>query len=179
MFVVQGRPREGGETPTYVFVSDSHFGPPDEGAKDCVMVGPGVGIAPFRAFVQDRVASGTTGRNWVFSGDQHRAYDFIYEDEWLDYLARGQVHRLDLAWSRDQAHKIHVQDKMREHAASFGRGSPEARTSTSAATPGKWPGASMPRCTKSSPSRAAWMPPPPVEYVKRMKKEKRYQRDVY
>ena len=86
-----------GETPTYVFVSESHFGPPEEGTKDCVMVGPGVGIAPFRAFVQDRVAGGATGRNWVVFGDQHRAYDFIYEDEWRDYLARGQVHRVDLA----------------------------------------------------------------------------------
>src|SRR5699024_2403229 len=80
-------------------------------------VGPGTGIAPFRAFVQDRIASGATGRNWVFFGDQKHATDFLYEDEWNDYLAKGAVQRLDLAWSRDQELKVYVQDKMRENGA--------------------------------------------------------------
>ena len=81
------------------------------------MVGPGTGIAPFRAFVQDRVAVGATGRNWLFFGDQKRASDFLYEEEWLGYLQRKQLARLDLAWSRDQAAKVYVQDRMRENAA--------------------------------------------------------------
>jgi sulfite reductase (NADPH) flavoprotein alpha-component len=168
-----------GETPTYVFVSESHFGPPDEGAKDCVMVGPGVGIAPFRAFVQDRVASSANGRNWVIFGDQHHAYDFIYEDEWRDYLARGQVHRLDLAWSRDQAHKIYVQDKMRENAAELWAwlaGGAHFYVCGDARHMAKGVDAALQEII----ARQGGMDTAgAVEYVKRMKKEKRYQRDVY
>ena len=70
------------ETLIPVFVSNSHFGPPEDGSKDCIMVGPGTGIAPFRAFLQDRVAAGATGRNWLFFGDQKCATDFLYEEEW-------------------------------------------------------------------------------------------------
>lgn len=81
------------------------------------MVGPGTGIAPFRAFVQDRVAAGATGRNWVIFGDQRRATDFLYEEEWRQYLAAGQLARLDTAFSRDQQLKVYVQDRMRENAA--------------------------------------------------------------
>jgi sulfite reductase (NADPH) flavoprotein alpha-component len=106
-----------GATPAPVFVSDSHFGPPADGCKDAIMVGPGTGIAPFRAFVQDRIARGATGRNWVFFGDQHRATDYLYEEEWNAWLAAGQVARVDLAFSRDQAQKVYVQDRMRENAA--------------------------------------------------------------
>jgi len=106
------------ETDVPVFVSNSHFGLPEDHAdRDIIMVGPGTGIAPFRAFVQERVAVGAKGRNWVFFGDQHAATDYLYEDEWNDYLAQGQVSKLDLAWSRDQAEKIYVQDKMRESGA--------------------------------------------------------------
>src|SRR5690606_12962695 len=105
-----------GATPVPVFVSDSHFGPPADGSRDCIMIGPGTGIAPFRAFLQDRVASGATGRNWLFFGDQKRATDFLYEEEWQEYLAKGQLTRLDTAFSRDQILKIYVQDRMREHA---------------------------------------------------------------
>jgi len=168
-----------GETPTYVFVSASHFGPPDEGAKDCVMVGPGVGIAPFRAFVQDRIARGATGRNWVFFGDQHRAHDFVYEDEWRDYLARGQVHRLDLAWSRDQAYKIYVQDKMRENAAELWAwlaGGAHFYVCGDARHMAKGVDAALHEII----ARQGGMDAVTAgEYVKRMKKEKRYQRDVY
>src|SRR5205814_9613021 len=70
-----------------------YFGPPENGAIDCIMVGPGTGIAPFRAFMQDRVASGATGRNWIFFGDQKHSTDFLYEEEWADYQAKGQLAR--------------------------------------------------------------------------------------
>jgi len=168
-----------GETPTRVFVSESHFGPPEDGAEDCIMVGPGVGIAPFRAFVQDRVASGATGRNWVFFGDQHRACDFLYEDEWRDYLARGQVHRLDLAWSRDQAHKIYVQDRMRENAAGLWAwlaGGAHFYVCGDARHMAKGVDAALHEIVAQQGGMDAAAA---VEYVKRMKKEKRYQRDVY
>ena len=168
-----------GETPTYVFVSESHFAPPDDGAKDCVMVGPGVGIAPFRAFLQDRVASGATGRNWVFFGDQHRAYDFIYEDEWRDHLARGRVHRIDLAWSRDQAHKIYVQDKMRENAVELWAwlaGGAHFYVCGDARHMAKGVDAALHEIIARQGGMDAAAA---AEHVKRMKKEKRYQRDVY
>jgi sulfite reductase (NADPH) flavoprotein alpha-component len=168
-----------GETPTYVFVAESHFAPPDDGAKDCVMVGPGVGIAPFRAFLQDRVASGAPGRNWVFFGDQHRAYDFIYEDEWRDHLARGRVHRIDLAWSRDQAHKIYVQDKMGENAAELWAwlaGGAHFYVCGDARHMAKGVDAALHEIIARQGGMDAAAA---AEYVKRMKKEKRYQRDVY
>jgi sulfite reductase (NADPH) flavoprotein alpha-component len=168
-----------GETPTYVFVSESHFAPPDDGAKDCVMVGPGVGIAPFRAFLQDRVASGATGRNWVFFGDQHRAYDFIYEDEWRDHLARGRVHRIDLAWSRDQAHKIYVQDKMRENAVELWAwlaGGAHFYVCGDARHMAKGVDAALHEIIARQGGMDAAAA---AAYVKQMKKEKRYQRDVY
>ncbi|HVU37969.1 MAG TPA: sulfite reductase subunit alpha, partial [Opitutales bacterium] len=100
-----------------VFVSHSHFGLPEDHSRDIIMVGPGTGIAPFRAFVQERLARNASGRMWVFFGDQRRAFDYLYEEEWETWHAGGRLARLDLAFSRDQAHKIYVQDRMQEHAA--------------------------------------------------------------
>ena len=93
------------------------FRVPADDTAPVIMIGPGTGIAPFRAFLQERAARGATGRNWLFFGDQHRADDFIYADEIEDYLARGVLTRLDLAFSRDQAEKIYVQTRMREQAS--------------------------------------------------------------
>lgn len=90
---------------------------PADDAAPVIMIGPGTGIAPFRAFLQERAARGASGRNWLFFGDQHRGSDFIYADEIEDYLARGVLTRLDLAFSRDQAEKIYVQTRMREQAS--------------------------------------------------------------
>lgn len=105
------------ETPVPVFVSNSHFAPPADGARDVIMVGPGTGVAPFRAFMQERVATGASGRNWLFFGDQRRATDFLYEEEWLAWQQQGKLARLDVAFSRDQAEKIYVQDRMRQNGA--------------------------------------------------------------
>jgi sulfite reductase (NADPH) flavoprotein alpha-component len=106
-----------GETPVPVFVSNSHFGLPESGDADLIMIGPGTGIAPFRAFLHDRKATGAKGRNWLFFGDQHRATDYLYGDEFEAFKADGLLTRLDLAFSRDQANKIYVQDRMRESGA--------------------------------------------------------------
>ena len=106
-----------GETNVPVFVSHSHFGLPEAGDADLIMVGPGTGIAPFRAFLQDRRATGATGRNWLFFGDQRRASDFLYGDEFEEARRDGLLTRLDVAFSRDQAHKVYVQDRMREAGA--------------------------------------------------------------
>ncbi len=100
-----------------VFVAPSRFAPPADLAAPMIMVGPGTGIAPFRSFVQDRAAQKATGKNWLFFGDQRVKTDFLYQKEWEDALASGLLTRLDCAWSRDQAYKIYVQDKIRAAGA--------------------------------------------------------------
>ncbi|WP_323840374.1 NADPH-dependent assimilatory sulfite reductase flavoprotein subunit [Photorhabdus africana] len=79
-----------------------------------IMIGPGTGIAPFRAFMQQREADGAEGKNWLFFGNPHFTEDFLYQVEWQRYVKDGLLTRIDLAWSRDQQHKIYVQDKLRE-----------------------------------------------------------------
>lgn len=101
-----------------VFVQEaSHFRPPRQGDTPMIMVGPGTGVAPFRAFLQERRARGDGGRNWLFFGERHAASDFYYRDELQALRDDGLLTRLDLAFSRDQAAKIYVQDRMREHGA--------------------------------------------------------------
>jgi sulfite reductase (NADPH) flavoprotein alpha-component len=78
------------------------------------MIGPGTGIAPFRAFLHERMATNAPGRNWLFFGHQRSQYDFFYEDELTAMKAAGTLTRLTLAWSRDGEQKIYVQDRMRE-----------------------------------------------------------------
>ncbi|MBV72229.1 MAG: sulfite reductase [NADPH] flavoprotein alpha-component [Myxococcales bacterium] len=86
-----------------------------------IMIGPGTGIAPFRAFLQEREARGASGQSWVFFGSLHQSMDFLYRDELLGWDRDGLIARLDLAWSRDQAHKVYVQHKMYENGAAFYR----------------------------------------------------------
>ncbi|ADG78009.1 Molybdopterin oxidoreductase OS=Tsukamurella paurometabola (strain ATCC 8368 / DSM / CCUG 35730/ CIP 100753 / JCM 10117 / KCTC 9821 / NBRC 16120 / NCIMB 702349 / NCTC 13040) OX=521096 GN=Tpau_1381 PE=3 SV=1 [Tsukamurella paurometabola] len=94
-----------------------HFRPPADPGAPAIMIGPGTGVAPFRGFLHDRARSGASGANWLFFGEQHAATDFYYRHE-LDALsADGVLTRLDVAFSRDSAAKVYVQDRMREHAA--------------------------------------------------------------
>ena len=99
-----------------VFVGESPFKLTEDDNAPIIMVGPGTGIAPFRAFLQERHARGAKGQNWLFFGDQHKATDFLYEKEFEAYQRENFLTRLDLAWSRDQAQKIYVQDLMRQNA---------------------------------------------------------------
>ena len=106
---------EGAQVQVYI-EHNERFRLPADGAKDIIMIGPGTGVAPFRAFVQEREAVAATGRNWLFFGNPHAREDFLYQVEWQDALKRGALHRLDLAFSRDQASKIYVQHRLREQA---------------------------------------------------------------
>ncbi|MBV8312231.1 MAG: sulfite reductase subunit alpha, partial [Planctomycetaceae bacterium] len=109
------RVRAGGEV--RVFVHPSHrFQLPDSGDTPMIMVGPGTGVAPFRAFLEERRAVSATGKNWLFFGDQCRATDYLYEQELHQFQAAGVLTRLDLAFSRDQAEKVYVQDRMLKRA---------------------------------------------------------------
>ncbi len=91
-----------------------HFALPEDPAASIIMIGPGTGIAPFRAFLHERMATKAPGRNWLFFGHQHHDYDFFYEDELAGMKAARVLTRLSLAWSRDGARKFYVQDRMRE-----------------------------------------------------------------
>jgi sulfite reductase (NADPH) flavoprotein alpha-component len=122
---------EDGILPVFVEPNE-RFRLPVDGSRDIIMIGPGTGVAPFRAFVQERRESGATGRNWLFFGNRHFASDFLYQLEWQQALKDGSLHRLDLAFSRDafaesphkdvrgaarNSHKTYVQDRLRERGA--------------------------------------------------------------
>jgi sulfite reductase (NADPH) flavoprotein alpha-component len=98
-----------------VYVQKAHnFGLPADPTVPIIMVGPGTGIAPFRAFLHERMATKARGRNWLFFGHQRRDRDFFYEDELAGMRAAGVLTRLSLAWSRDDKAKFYVQDRMRQ-----------------------------------------------------------------
>jgi sulfite reductase (NADPH) flavoprotein alpha-component len=99
------------------FTANKVFRVPDNDSLPMIMVGPGTGIAPFRAFLQERQYRKAIGKNWLFFGDRNSATDFIYRDELLSLQQDGVLSRLDLAFSRDQDEKIYVQDRMREYGA--------------------------------------------------------------
>ncbi len=108
-----GRQLQAGDTVRVYVEPNEHFRLPDSSAP-VIMVGPGTGIAPFRAFMQEREAQAATGKNWLFFGNPHFTQDFLYQVEWQSYLKSGQLNKIDLAFSRDQAHKVYVQDRIRE-----------------------------------------------------------------
>ncbi|MDN6875388.1 bifunctional nitrate reductase/sulfite reductase flavoprotein subunit alpha [Pseudomonas citronellolis] len=111
-----------GETRVPVFVQTSrHFRVPEQGDRPMLMIGPGTGVAPFRGFLHERRARGDGGRNWLFFGEQHAATDYYYRDELEAMHKDGLLTHLSLAFSRDQAEKIYVQDRMREHGAELWR----------------------------------------------------------
>jgi sulfite reductase (NADPH) flavoprotein alpha-component len=94
---------------------NERFRVPADGTRDIIMVGPGTGVAPFRGFLQEREAAGATGRNWLFFGGRSLYHDFLYQLEWQQALKRKALHRVDVAFSRDQAEKIYVQQRIREN----------------------------------------------------------------
>jgi sulfite reductase (NADPH) flavoprotein alpha-component len=103
--------------PIPVFPNTSKFRLPEDGNTPIIMVGPGTGVAPFRAFLQERRATGAKGKNWLFFGSQHRHCNYFYETEFEQLQRDGFLTRLDLAWSRDQSGKSYVQHQMLENAA--------------------------------------------------------------
>ena len=104
---------EGDSAPVYIEANE-RFRVPADDARNIIMIGPGTGVAPFRGFVQERAERGARGRNWLFFGARHFNRDFLYQAEWQQALARGELHELDLAFSRDQADKIYVQHRLRQ-----------------------------------------------------------------
>ncbi|MCG1032653.1 NADPH-dependent assimilatory sulfite reductase flavoprotein subunit [Bacillus amyloliquefaciens] len=130
---IEGRARAGGassfladrveeEGEVRVFIEhNDNFRLPANPETPVIMIGPGTGIAPFRAFMQQRAADEAPGKNWLFFGNPHFTEDFLYQVEWQRYVKEGVLSRIDLAWSRDQKEKIYVQDKLREQGAELWR----------------------------------------------------------
>lgn len=163
-----------------IFLStNKNFRPPADPTVPMIMVGPGTGVAPFRAFLQERQATGASGKNWLFFGDQHKKYDFLYKDELTDMQNSGLLDRLDVAFSRDQANKIYVQNKMMDEGKAIydymengghfyvcGDASKMAKDVDQALheVVGLHGGLSNDKA---------------IDYVKNLKREKRYLRDVY
>ena len=106
-----------GETIPCYFHPNKNFKLPVVQNAPIIMVGPGTGIAPFRAFIEERMATGATGKNWLFFGDRSQKTDYLYGEEWIRYQKEGILNELDLAWSRDQEEKVYVQHKMLERGA--------------------------------------------------------------
>jgi sulfite reductase (NADPH) flavoprotein alpha-component len=159
--------------------SNASFRLPQDTTAPVIMIGPGTGIAPFRAFLEERQATGQTGKNWLFFGEQREALDFLYKDQLLGMHKDGVLTHLDTAFSRDQARKVYVQDRMQEKAAELyewlergayfyvcGDASRMAKDVETALLD------VIARGSKGTLDRAA-------EYLAAMKKQKRYQRDVY
>jgi len=130
---IEGRARAGGassfladrveeEGEVRVFIEhNDNFRLPVNPQTPVIMIGPGTGIAPFRAFMQQRAADGAEGKNWLFFGNPHFTEDFLYQVEWQRYVKEGVLSRIDMAWSRDQKEKVYVQDKLREQGAELWR----------------------------------------------------------
>ena len=114
------RVEEDGEVRVFIEHNDN-FRLPANPETPVIMIGPGTGIAPFRAFMQQRAADGAQGKYWLFFGNPHFTEDFLYQVEWQSYVKEGLLTRIDLAWSRDQQQKIYVQDKLREQGAELWR----------------------------------------------------------
>jgi sulfite reductase (NADPH) flavoprotein alpha-component len=170
---------EEGEKVDIFVTPNKHFKVPANPDLPLIMVGPGTGIAPFRAFIEERQATEAKGKNWLIFGDQHYLTDFLYQTEWQSYLADGVLTKLDVAFSRDQAEKVYVQDRIRENAKELYAWLEE--------------GASF--CVCGDASRMALdvdkalhdviaqegglSEEAAAEYVKQLKADKRYLRDVY
>lgn len=108
--------RVGDTIPCYI-KPNKNFKLPEDSLTPIIMVGPGTGIAPFRAFIEERLVTGSKGKNWLFFGDRSQNTDYLYGTEWESYQKDGILNELDLAWSRDQQEKVYVQHKMLEKKA--------------------------------------------------------------
>jgi sulfite reductase (NADPH) flavoprotein alpha-component len=190
-YTANGRERKGvastfladrwnGATTAGVFLQSQqkHFFLPPDGMTPIIMVGPGTGVAPFRAFLEERQAMGHRGRNWLIFGEQRRAQDFFYEDQFTQWV-QGEFLRLDTAFSRDQAEKVYVQHRIEqnsrdvwrwlEEGADFFVCGDKTRMATDVDN-------ALHRVIEKEGGKT---PEQAKEYVEGLKKAKRYKRDVY
>jgi sulfite reductase (NADPH) flavoprotein alpha-component len=190
-YTVNGRPRKGvastflaerweGDTTAGVFIQSQqkHFFLPPDGNTPIIMVGPGTGVAPFRAFLEERQAMGHRGRNWLFFGEQRRLQDFFYEDQFMNWVSDGFL-RLDTAFSRDQTEKIYVQHRLEQNSKDVWRWLEEGADFFVCGDKNRMATDVDNALHLIIQKEGGKTPEQAKEYVEGMKKAKRYKRDVY
>ncbi|MFZ2277781.1 MAG: flavodoxin domain-containing protein [Prosthecobacter sp.] len=167
------------ETTGIYFHAANHFRLPADLTRPVIMVGPGTGIAPFRAFLEEREATQASGKNWLFFGDQKRASDFLYHDQIIEWVQKGHLTRLDTAFSRDQEEKIYVQTRMLQAATELWQWLEEGAhfyVCGDAKRMAKDVDDALHSIIQTAGGKTT---EEAAAYVNQMKKEKRYARDVY
>jgi len=169
------------DVPVPVFPSNAkHFHLPESPDTPIIMVGPGTGVAPFRAYLQERQVTGAKGKNWLFFGAQHVNCDFAYEEDFDRFMKEGILTRLDCAWSRDQAQKVYVQHKMAENSAEIWKWidaeGAQFFVCGDARRMAKDVDATLRKIVQEQGGKTVDQA---NEYVEKLKSDKRYKRDVY
>lgn len=168
----------GAKIPVYVHANKS-FGLPEDGDTPIIMVGPGTGIAPFRAFLEERRAKGEMGKNWLFFGNPYRKTDYLYEEEFEQMLKEGTLARLATAFSRDQGQKVYVQHRMLENAKEIYDWLEQGAFFYVCGDANRMAKDVHNALLTIIQQVGGHTPEAAEEYVAKMQKEKRYQRDVY
>jgi len=169
------------DAPVPVYPSSAkHFHMPEDGNVPIIMIGPGTGIAPFRAFLQERQARGATGKNWLFFGAQRQACDYAYQEEFEKMQKDGLLTQITCAFSRDQAHKIYVQHRLLENAAGIWKWIDSEGGQIFVCGDAKRMAKDVDAALRKIVQEQGGMSVDAAnEYVEKLKNEKRYKRDVY
>ena len=163
-----------------VFVEhNDNFRLPNDTTKPIIMVGSGTGVAPFRAFMQQRVADEASGKNWLIFGNPHFASDFLYQTEWQQFAKEGFLHKYDFAWSRDQEKKIYVQDKIRENSTALWQWLQEGAYFYVCGDAARMAKDVEQALLEVIAKEGNLSPDEAEDYLNELREEKRYQRDVY
>lgn len=170
---------EPGATVPIFIRSNKNFRLPSDPATPIIMVGPGTGIAPFRAFLQEREELEAEGAHWLFFGNPYLRTDFLYQTEWQAWHREGLLDRLDVAFSRDQAEKVYVQDRMREHGAELFRWLEDGAHVYVCGDAERMAPAVHAALEEVVQTHGGYSEEGAAEYVKSLQSERRYQRDVY
>ena len=172
------RVKEDGAVRVFVEHNDN-FRLPNDTAKPIIMVGSGTGVAPFRAFMQQRVADEASGKNWLIFGNPHFTSDFLYQTEWQQFAKEGFLHKYDFAWSRDQEKKIYVQDKIRENSTALWQWLQEGAYFYVCGDASKMAKDVEQALLEVIAKEGNLSPDEAEDYLNELREEKRYQRDVY
>lgn len=158
---------------------NDNFRLPDDTHAPIIMIAAGTGIAPFRAFLQQRASQGATGKNWLFFGNPHFISDFLYQVEWQSYVKEGLLTRIDLAWSRDQAEKIYVQDKLIAQASDIWQWLQEGAFIYVCGDAKRMAKAVDLALQQILMTQAQYSQEQAISYLDELRSQNRYQRDVY
>ncbi|MFD0677261.1 MULTISPECIES: assimilatory sulfite reductase (NADPH) flavoprotein subunit [unclassified Paenibacillus] len=172
------RIQSGDTLPVYI-QSNSNFKLPESADTPIIMIGPGTGVAPFRAFLGEREETGAAGKTWLFYGDQHFSTDFLYQTEWQRWLKQGVLTRMDVAFSRDTDKKVYVQHRMLEKSRELYQWLQEGASVYICGDEKKMAHDVHAALTTIIEQEGKFSPEEAAEYLTRMQQQKRYQRDVY